>query len=130
MEQDVRIVAEQIDRVMEWTGGTARGMEPAEVNVEIDDVACRVAIDGLPPLVPHRSFQAAIEQAEKDVDPDGSALCRVRCSAHDARDLGRYLEQAAAELQIRGDYERSTACAQGAERVRRALEGHPRSSRA
>jgi hypothetical protein len=105
-------------------------MEPAEVSVEIDDVACRVAIDGLPPLVPHVSFRAAIEQAEKDVDPDGSALCRVRCSTQDARDLGRYLEQAAAELQIRGDYERSTACAQGAERVRRALEGHPRISRA
>jgi hypothetical protein len=55
MEQDVRIVAEQIDRV--HGEGNGEGMEPAEVSVEIDDVACRVAIDGLPPLAPHGSFR-------------------------------------------------------------------------
>lgn len=104
-------------------------MEPAEVSVEVDDVACRVAIDGLPPLTPRGSFRAAVENAEKDIGPDGSTLRRVRCSTQDARDLGEYLERAAAELQVRGDYERSTACAQGAERVRRVLEGHPRISR-
>lgn len=104
-------------------------VEQDVVTVEIDDVACRVATDGLPPLVPPVSFRAAIEQAEKDVDPDGSVLRRMQCSTQGARDLRRYFEQAAAELQIRGDYERSTACAQGAERVRRVLEGHPRISR-
>jgi hypothetical protein len=101
-------------------------MEPAEVSVEIDDITCRIAIDGLPSLVPRESFKATVEQAEKAVDPDGSALRRVRCSAQDASDLGEYLDQAAAELQMRGDYERSIACAQGAERIRRTLEGHPR----
>lgn len=106
-------------------------MEPAHVTVEVDDVACRAAIDGLrpAPLAPRASIRAAVENAEKDVDPDGSALRRVRCTTQDARGLGEYLEQAAAELQVRGDYERSTACAQGAERVRRAIEGHPRVSR-
>lgn len=102
-------------------------MEPGEeVKVEVDNVACRVALEGAPPLLPRSSLRAAVENAEKDVDPDGSARCRVRCSSQDARDLSGFLDQAAAALQVQGDYERSTACAQGAERVRRVLAGHPR----
>lgn len=102
------------------------GEVPAEVEIEIDDVACRIAIEGVPPLMPCSSLRPAVEHAGKDVDPDGSARRRVRCSSEDARDLGEFLDRAAAALQVRGDYERSTACAQGAERVRRVLEGHPR----
>jgi hypothetical protein len=36
-----------------------------------------------------------------------------------------YFEQIAAALQGRGEYDRSTACARTAERIRRALEGRP-----
>lgn len=97
-----------------------------EVKVDVDDVACRIAIEGVPPLMLRSSLRAVVESADKDVDPDGSARCRVRCSSQDARDLSEFLDRAAAALQVRGDYERSTACAQGAERVRRVLEGHPR----
>ena len=96
------------------------------MEVGVDEVACRVARAGVPPLVPPPSLRAVVEQAEKGVDPDGSALCRVRCSSQEARELSEFLDRAAGALQIRGEYERSTACAQGAERVRRVLEGHPR----
>ncbi|MGH7385308.1 MAG: hypothetical protein ACREKG_08995 [Candidatus Rokuibacteriota bacterium] len=96
------------------------------MKLEVEDVACRIAIEGVPPLMPGASLRAAVGNAEKDVDPDGSARCRLRCSSQDARDLSAFLDRAAAVLQVRGDYERSTACAQGAERVRRVLAGHPR----
>jgi hypothetical protein len=42
-------------------------------------------------------------------------------------EMRQYFERIAAVLQIRGEYDRSTACAQTAERIRRALDGRPRS---
>jgi hypothetical protein len=51
----------------------------------------------------------------------------VRCGAAEAREVAGYFARAAAVLQTRGDYERSTACAQAAEKIARALEGRPRS---
>ena len=47
----------------------------------------------------------------------------VRCSTEQARDLLEYFDRAAATLQLDGDYERSTSCAQAAEQLRRTLEG-------
>ena len=47
----------------------------------------------------------------------------VRCTEEQARDLLEYFDRAAAALEVRGDYERSTSCAQAAELIRRTLDG-------
>jgi hypothetical protein len=90
--------------------------------VPIEEVACQVAVgpDGLagPSLPPET--KAVIENAEADTD--SVDLRRVHCSADQGRRLREYFDSAAAALQARGEYERSTACAQAAERIRRALD--------
>ena len=97
-----------------------------EVSFEIEDAACQIAMEGLP-AAGHDSIRAAIENAEKDTGPDGARLCRVRCSSADAHEAREYFERVAAMLQFRGEYDRSTSCAQTAERISRALDGRPRS---
>jgi len=93
--------------------------------VPIDEAACQVAvgeIDGAgeePGLRP--KTKAAIENAV--VDTEDGQMRRVRCTGEDARDLVQFFDRAAATLQLGGDYDRSTACAQSAERLRRLLEG-------
>ena len=93
--------------------------------VPIDEAACQVAvgeIDGAgedPVLRPET--KAAIENAEADTE--NSQVRRVRCTGADARDLSQFFDRVAATLQLGGDYDRSTACAQSAERVRRLLDG-------
>jgi hypothetical protein len=93
--------------------------------VPIDEAACQVAvgeIDGAeedPALRPET--RAAIENAEADTE--NSQVRRVRCTGADARDLIQFFDRVAATLQLRRDYDRSTACAQSAERVRRLLDG-------
>jgi hypothetical protein len=95
----------------------------AERVVALEEVACQVAVDpdrpagdGLSP-----GTRAAVENAE----PDPATVERrcVRCSTEQARDLLEYFDRVAATLQLEGDYERSTSCAQAAEQLRRALEG-------
>jgi hypothetical protein len=97
-----------------------------EVSFEIEDAACQLAIEGVP-AAGQDSIRAAIEKAEKDTGPDGTGLCRVRCSSADAHEMRQYFERVAAMLQVRGEYDRSTVCAQTAERISRALDGRPRS---
>lgn len=93
--------------------------------VPIDEAACQVAageIDGPgedPVLRPET--RAAIENAEADTED--SQVRRVRCTGADARDLIQFFGRVAASLQLGGDYDRSTACAQSAERLRRLLDG-------
>lgn len=89
----------------------------------IEEVACLVAVDAddsaggaLRP-----ETKATIENAESDTETI-ERRC-VRCTEEQARDLLEYFDQAAAALQVRGDYERSTSCAQAAERIRRTLDG-------
>ncbi len=98
-----------------------------EVRFEIEDAACRIAIEGVPAAGFQDPIRTAIERAEKGTGPDGAGLWRVRCSSADAHEMRQYFERIAAVLQIRGEYDRSTACAQTAERIRRALDGRPRS---
>jgi hypothetical protein len=95
-----------------------------DVGFEVDDAACRLALAGEPAALP-ASLRAAVERAEKRRGPDGADRCRVRCSAAEAYAMREYFEQIAAALQGRGEYDRSTACARTAERIRRALEGRP-----
>jgi len=93
--------------------------------VPIDEAACQVAggeIDGAgaePVLRPET--RAAIENAAADTE--NSQGRRVRCTGGDARDLIQFFDREAATLQLGGDYDRSTACAQSAERLRRLLDG-------
>ena len=97
-----------------------------QVRFEVEDAACRLAREDAPSRLP-ASLRAAIERAEQEPGPEGAPLCHVRCSPTDARELRDYFERAAAVLQGRGEYDRSTACAQTAERISRALAGRPRS---
>lgn len=98
-----------------------------EVRFDIEEPACRLALEGDAPVPALPGpLRAAIERAEREPGPDGSGRCWVRSGAAQARELREYFEQAAAELQLRGDYERSTASAQTAEKISRALQGRPR----
>jgi hypothetical protein len=96
---------------------------PADHVVPIEEVACQVAVgpDHLAGVDLRPDSQAAIENAE--VDTETVERRQVRCSTDQAQDLLQYFDRAAATLQIGGDYERSTACAQAAEQLRRTLEG-------
>lgn len=89
----------------------------------IEEVACQVAVDADDPaggtLRPDTT--AAIENAESDADTVDRRC--VRCTEEQARDLLEYFDRAAAALEVRGDYERSTSCAQAAELIRRTLDG-------
>jgi hypothetical protein len=93
--------------------------------VSIHEAACQVAvgeIDGAgekPGLRPET--RVAIENAA--VDPEDSQMRRVLCTGEDARDLIQFFDRVAATLQLGGNYDRSTACAQSAERLRRLLDG-------
>jgi hypothetical protein len=93
--------------------------------VPIDEMACQVAvgeIDGAgEDRVLRPGTKAAIENAETDTED--SQMRRVRCTAEDARDLIEFFGRVAGTLQLEGDYDRSTACAQSAERLRRLLDG-------
>lgn len=96
---------------------------PAEHVVPIEEAACQVAVDPdrLAGVALSPDARAAIENAEADTETV-ERRC-VRCSTEQARDLLEYFDRAAATLQLDGDYERSTSCAQAAEQLRRTLEG-------
>ena len=89
----------------------------------IEEVACQVAVDADDPaggqLRPET--KVAIENAESDTETVDRRC--VRCTDEQARDLLEYFDRAAAALELRGEYERSTSCAQAAELIRRALDG-------
>jgi hypothetical protein len=89
----------------------------------LEEVACQVAVDADDPaggeLRPET--KVAIENAESDTQTVDRRC--VRCTEDQARDLLDYFDRAAAALELRGDYERSTSCAQAAEVIRRTLDG-------
>ena len=92
--------------------------------VLIEEVACQIAVSGTDDRVESSlrpEIKAAIENAEADIEHGDQR--RVPCTVDDARDLLQYFDHVAATLQVEGDYERSTACAQAAERIRRVLDG-------
>ena len=93
-------------------------------DVPIEDVACQIAVtgaDGRGDSSLRPETKVAIENAEAETGDSG--LRRVRCTEEDARDLMQFFDMAASTLQLRGEYDRSTACAQAAERLRRTLDG-------
>lgn len=89
----------------------------------IEEVACQVAFDADDPAggTLRPETKAAIENAESDAQTVDRRC--VRCTEEQARDLLDYFDRAAASLELRGDYERSTSCAQAAELIRRTLGG-------
>ena len=89
----------------------------------LEEVACQVAVDADDPVggTLRPETKVAIENAESDAETVDRRC--VRCTEDEARDLLEYFDRAAAALEVRGDYERSTSCAQGAELIRRTLEG-------
>ena len=89
----------------------------------LEEVACQVAVDADDPVAGQLrpETKVAIENAESDTQTVDRRC--VRCTDDQARDLLDYFDRAAAALELRGDYERSTACAQAAEVIRRTLDG-------
>jgi hypothetical protein len=89
----------------------------------IEEVACRVAVDLDDPVgaTLRRETRVAVENAERDTETVDRR--RVRCTDEQAGDLLEFFDRAAAALEERGEYERSTACAQAAELIRRGLRG-------
>lgn len=93
-------------------------------DVPIEDVACQIAVagvDGQGDSSLRPETKIAIENAAAETGD--SDLRRVRCTEEDARDLLQFFDRAASTLQLRGAYDRSTACARAAERLRRVLDG-------
>lgn len=93
---------------------------------DVEEAACRIAVEGdgdLLILAPE--LRAVMERAKTVTGPDGARLCRARCGRAEAQALRDYFEGAAAALQARGEYDRSTACAQSAAHIAGAVEGHP-----
>jgi len=89
------------------------------LTVDLEKIACDIAlappVDGLA-LSP--DARAAIDTTPKrteDID-----FRRVTCTPEIARDFSDYFNATAARLQTRGELDRSTACAQAAEGIRRA----------
>ena len=91
--------------------------------IPIEEVACQVAVDADDPVggTLRPETKVAIENAESEAETVDRRS--VRCTEDQARDLLEYFDQAAAALEVRGDYERSTSCAQAAELIRRTLDG-------
>jgi hypothetical protein len=101
------------------------------IRFDIEEPACRLVAEpdaspDAPGVALPRALRDVIDGAEREPGPDGAGRCWVRCEPTEARALGEHFERVAAALQLRGDYDASTACAQTAEKIRRALAGHPR----
>jgi hypothetical protein len=90
------------------------------LTVDLEKIACDVAlappVDGLA-LSP--DARAAIDTAPKHTED--IEVRRVMCTPEIAQGMIGFFNAAAARLQTRGEFDRSTACAQAAEGIRRAL---------
>jgi hypothetical protein len=89
------------------------------ITIDLAETACEVALDS-PVEGPDSATRAAIERAPKTTA--GREIRRVTCTLAEAKDMLEYFEHAASRLQVRGEYETSTACAQALESIRRALQ--------
>ena len=88
--------------------------------VDIEEVACRVGLE------PGRGFSLA--QAARDAIESaprkhtaGTRWRSIPCTPASARNMLDYFNHAASHFQLQGEYEKSTACAQAGESIRRAL---------
>jgi hypothetical protein len=77
------------------------------VTIDLAETACKVALDS-PVAGPDSATRGAIERAPKTTA--GSEIRRVTCTLAEAKDMLEYFEHAASHLQVRGEYEKSTAC--------------------
>ena len=89
------------------------------ITMDLAETACKAALDS-PVEGPDSATRAAIERAPRTTA--GSKIRRVTCTLAEAKDMLEYFEHAASRLQVRGEYEKSTACAQALESIRRALQ--------
>jgi hypothetical protein len=89
------------------------------ITIDLAETACEVALDS-PVEGPDSATRAAIERAPKTTA--GCEIRRVTCTLAEAKDMLEYFERAASHLQVRGEYEKSTACTQALESIRRALQ--------
>ena len=89
--------------------------------LSIEEVACQVAVEEIGGLALRPNTKTAVESAENDEDAAAADRRRVECTEAEARELLQYFGYAAAALEVRGDYERSTVCAHTAEQIRRIV---------
>ena len=92
------------------------------ITIDLEETACKVALDS-PVEEPDPATHAAIEIAPTiTAGIDLRRGRRVTCTLAEAKNMLDYFERAAGHLQVRGEYEKSTACARAAENIRRALQ--------
>jgi hypothetical protein len=100
-------------------------MSAAVTVLLIEEMVCQIAVAGSDDpagsSLLQRATRAVIENAEVDTRDTGRR--RIRYTVEQTRELLQHFGRLAAALQVGGDYERSTACAQAAESIRRVLEG-------
>jgi hypothetical protein len=99
--------------------GALAGDPTMTITIDLAETACEAALDS-PVEGPDSATRAAIERAPRTTA--GSKIRRVTCTLAEAKDMLEYFEHAASRLQVRGEYEKSTACAQALEGIRRALQ--------
>jgi hypothetical protein len=91
--------------------------------VDIDEVACRVGLEPVPVqgLSLAQAVRDAIESAPRK-HTVGTRFRSIPCTPASARSMLDYFNHAASHFQLHGEYEKSTACAQAGESIRRALQ--------
>jgi hypothetical protein len=89
--------------------------------VDIDEVACRVGVESVQGLSLAQPVRDAIQSAPRK-HTVGTRFRSIPCTPASARSMLDYFNHAASHFQLHGEYEKSTACAQAGESIRRALQ--------
>jgi hypothetical protein len=89
--------------------------------VDIEELACTVGVGTIQGISLAEPIRDAIRSAPKKHTVGGRSRS-VQCTLASARSMLDYFNHAASHFQLHGEYEKSTACAQAGESIRRTLE--------
>ena len=92
----------------------------APLTIDIEELACRMGLEPVQELSLSQEVRDAIESAPRK-HTVGTRFRSIRCTTAGARSMLDYFNRAASHFQLPGEYEKSTACAQAGESIRRAL---------
>jgi hypothetical protein len=89
--------------------------------VDLEEIACRVGVEGVQGSSLAQPVRDAIQSASSK-NTVGGRRRSIQCTPASARSMVDYFNHAASHFQLHGEYEKSTACAQAGENIRRALQ--------
>jgi hypothetical protein len=91
------------------------------LTVDIEEAACRVGVETVQGISLAEPIRDAIQSAPRKHTVGGRSRS-IQCTPASARNMLDYFNHAASHFQLHGEYEKSTACAQAGESIRRTLE--------